>query len=899
MTGKYSKSKGIGDMINDKNEKITNTKEKCNHIANSYEEVSSDKGYSTEFLIYKRQLEKNHGKNLKQKEKNTKEKYNNPITIKEIRIALRKKKDTAEGKDNIRYSIYKLLPNEGLKLICKLFNIYWETGDIPQELKHAVTIPILKPEKDPKMAKSYRPISLTSHLGKLMETIINSRLVHHLEENNIIASNQSGFRKNRQTLDHIIRLTDTVEKCKQNDKLNIAVALDLEKAFDTVHRDGILIELKEKKIGGNMYNYIQSFLDNRTLQVRIGNEYSETKHIKNGVPQGAVISPTLFNMMINSIENNEELHKNTELGSFADDQAIWLKPNICIKRGGKLVSKVGQQSKTKQAIESAATTLVKNLNKKGFKVNVEKTQVIVFNSKREVTLNINGTNVTSKNEMKYLGVTFDKELNFSRHIDLVRNKATKSLNLLRYLAGRGHWGSTSKTLKVIYLNLIKSRLSYGEEVYNRAPKSKLDTLENIQRQALKCISGIHDRNASKHGLNILTGIPPLSIDRKIRINNLATRITANQNNPAKSIFQEETQLNAKKNIYTLRKEYEKIITQADIDNTEIVHATTDTPSWEHTQINIDSNLAKITQTNKDEHTQTRKKDIAEYMESNYKHHIKIITKGQRQQNKRGGGHTHINNTKMTIANRYTDNVDTTTTELQAILDAIRYANKKHKDEQLLICTNQLTVLREIELEGTNSRPDIIKNIYKEHQKAATIKNNNITIAWTPEELFQDQTDELNNQITKTLELTKEYNISEIGMTYKEIKKVHKTKIIETIWQKEYTNSTINHELKLLIPSVTTKIKISKQDRLINKLRINLFSSHYNTKICTTCQQNLSINHVLTTCQLFQETRRKLTTQLGKFKRTLNRQNILDPNLDPTTSHTVRQLVTEINNVYPI
>ena len=906
MSGKYSKKKGIGDMINDNNVKLTTTKEKCNYLAENYEKVSSDEGYSNEFLLRKKELEKTHGNFLKQKVKNTNERYNNPITIKEIRIALRNKRDTAEGKDNIRYSVYKLLPHEGLKQICKLFNIYWESGQIPQEFKHAITIPIIKPDKDPKKAKSYRPISLTSHLGKLLETIINRRLVHHLEENDIIRNNQSGFRKNRQTLDHIVRLTDAVEKCIQRGKLNIAVALDLEKAFDTVHRDGILMELKSKQIGGNMYNYIQSFLDSRTLEVRLDNELSETKEISNGVPQGAVISPTLFNMMINSIENNEEIHKNTELGSFADDQALWLKPNICIKKGGKLVDDLGRPSIPQKAIEAAATTLVKNLNEKGFKVNVEKTQVIVFNTPREITLNINGTKIESKPYFKYLGVTFDKKLTFSKHIDNLREKAMRPLNLLRYLAGKGKWGANSNTLKVIYNNLVKSKLTYGEEVYNRAPKSKLDTLENIQYQALKCITGIHDKAASKQGLHILSGIPPLSITRKIRINNLATRITSNTNNPAKHIFlDEEESVYKNKNVYTLRKEHKNISKEAQIENRDTTKTTTDIPIWDIQNINIDNSVYNLVQQNKNSQT-SPETNITEYIQNNYPNHIQILTKGQKHKERCGGGYTFLNQNNTSKTSRYTDNTSKTTTELQAILDAMTQFNNLYKDNQLLLCTKNRTAIQEIDLEGKNTRLDIVKKIYNEQQKAATTLKNNITILWIPDYIHAEKTLELSTEISKKLELE---SITSIGISYKEVKTVHHKQILTTIWQNEYTNSkhttgpkkgqTKHLELKHIIPSVTTAIKTDRNNRLLNKLRINLFYSQHKTKDCNTCQANLSIDHVLLFCKHFEETRTKLKSQLNKQHKQVTRKNILDPNIDTTTAQTVRKLIKEIDQMYTI
>ena len=98
--------------------------------------------------------------------------------------------------------------------------------------------------------------------------------------------------------------------------------LDLEKAYDTLWKKGLMIEIDKIGIGGNMFNYILHFLNNRTFQVKVGNKFSQTREQVNGTPQGAVISPTLFNIMINEIGKIEEQFKGIGLGSFADDTAI-------------------------------------------------------------------------------------------------------------------------------------------------------------------------------------------------------------------------------------------------------------------------------------------------------------------------------------------------------------------------------------------------------------------------------------------------------------------------------------------------------------------------------------------------------------------------------------------------
>ena len=236
-----------------------------------------------------------------------------------------------------------------------------------------------------------------------------------MKKNEIIKPEQAGFRNNRRTLDHLLRLTSDVETCINRKKINIAVALDLEKAFDTVHREGILVEMKKIGINGQMYNYVRSFLTNRTFQVRVEDTLSDIHVQENGTPQGAVLSPTLFNIAINTINTIKEKHTLVRSGLFADDNALWLKPEACVR-----ARKTGIQ-KSRKIIENATNDLIKELQSKGFKVNTEKTQIIIFNKQNknlELTeFKIDGKTIKPQNKIKYLGVTYNSQLKLKHHID--------------------------------------------------------------------------------------------------------------------------------------------------------------------------------------------------------------------------------------------------------------------------------------------------------------------------------------------------------------------------------------------------------------------------------------------------------------------------------------------------
>jgi retron-type reverse transcriptase len=188
-----------------------------------------------------------------------------------------------------------------------------------------------------------------------MERMVTTRLTWYLEKNLKLSNTQCGFRKNRSTVDHILRLTDTINKYNHNKGFTLAVFLDFEKAYDMIWRKGLFIKLHNIGIRDNMLNFISNFLENRTMQVRISDCLSTKRVIENGTAQGSVISPILFLLMINDLPNELE---EVESALFADDCAIF--------KAGKNINFLTK--KVQMAIDHAADWC----KKWGFKLSAEK-----------------------------------------------------------------------------------------------------------------------------------------------------------------------------------------------------------------------------------------------------------------------------------------------------------------------------------------------------------------------------------------------------------------------------------------------------------------------------------------------------------------------------------------------
>ena len=204
-------------------------------------------------------------KNIKKRLSSNNEEYNNPFNLDELKDAINKSHDTATGPDEIHYQMLKHLPPKSLKTLLAIFNDIWETGKFPESWELATIIPIPKPGKDHAEPTNYRPIALTSCICKTLERMINTRLVWYLESNNFISPVQSGFHSETFIRDGFVKKEHVV-----------AVFFDLEKAYDTTWKYGILRDLHEVGDKGRLANFVESFLANRSIQVRVGSTLSDT-----------------------------------------------------------------------------------------------------------------------------------------------------------------------------------------------------------------------------------------------------------------------------------------------------------------------------------------------------------------------------------------------------------------------------------------------------------------------------------------------------------------------------------------------------------------------------------------------------------------------------------------------
>jgi len=196
----------------------------------------------------------------------------------------------------------------------------------------------------------------------LYERILVSRLDFYFNQNAILNPLQSGFRKNRSTIDHIIRLQDNVLKDINNREHTLAVFLNFSKVFDMVCKNGLLHKLQEYGISGKIYKFVEVFLSDRKMQVWVGDALSEKVIMENGTPQGSIISPLKFNIMINDLPTPTD--KDNHAAIFADNSSAW--------SSGKSLPKIRSNS------QSYMDGVAKWSEDWGFKLSETKTTAVLF-----------------------------------------------------------------------------------------------------------------------------------------------------------------------------------------------------------------------------------------------------------------------------------------------------------------------------------------------------------------------------------------------------------------------------------------------------------------------------------------------------------------------------------------
>ena len=285
--------------------------------------------------------------------------------------------------------------------------------------------------------------------------------------------------------------------------------------------EGLLHKVIKLGIGRKMFEWIKQFLTNRSFQVKIEDAFSKTHHTKNGTPQGSVISPLLFLLMINDLPDTTE--GSTKKAIFSDDTDIW-----------KTRSDLHDTTRSTQNNLESIRERCKDWE---FIFSKEKTVAVIFSwrpSDDPPKLTIDHRVLIWKKEARFQGVIFDSRMTWASYINSVVDRCRKRLNLMRCMSGH-EWGADEGSLLQIYFAMIRSIIDYGCVAYNTASSTPLRKLDNIQNQAFSICCGTM-KCSSSAALQVECGEMLLALRRESFTSKYAVKVKAIESHPADDIL---------------------------------------------------------------------------------------------------------------------------------------------------------------------------------------------------------------------------------------------------------------------------------------------------------------------------------------------------------------------------
>lgn len=423
-----------------------------------------------------------------------------PQDIKEF---LQTRGNTAPGYDNIRYKHLQLLHNKHPMLLTNLVKACLKYQLFPNLLKRANLSILLKPNKNPHITTAYRPLSLLSCLGKILEYFISIRIKHHLQTHQNLHPHQYGFREGKSTEDTLHHLLQLVEDNQQENRYTLLVSLDIEAAFDSMTYQAIIQGALLLGLPMWLCTLLKSYLTNRIVHFE-----TATRVPEKGTPQGAILGPLLWNIGYNHILH--ELNTITPTLCFADDTLLVI------------------TAATLQGLEKKYTEilshLIPKLTEMDIRINETKTEpLLIYPSHRSqkdrdttgglIVLKTSPTSAATPllPHIKYLGIQIDEDMCFTPHIQYLYAKSIRMLQAIRPLMpNKG--GYTQKARTLMYKGTIGAIWKYCSTIYSHTlvQSKHAQIVDRIHRQVLLRVTRSY-RTVSYIPLTVIANWAPLRL----------------------------------------------------------------------------------------------------------------------------------------------------------------------------------------------------------------------------------------------------------------------------------------------------------------------------------------------------------------------------------------------------
>ena len=455
---------------------------------------------------------------------------NSEITIEEVKKAAQLLKNgKSPGVDNILNEYIKYSLGVAGDLYVSLFNMVFKSGIIRTCWSAGTICPIYKQKGKTTEPENYRGITLLSCLGKLFTSVLNNRLNDFTSANNIINVNQAGFRKGFATTDHIFTIKCLIDLYLSKGMKLYCAFIDYKQAFDTVWRAGLWRKIIQYGINGPFLRTVQSLYNAAKSCVTVNGQFSDYFSCSIGVRQGENLSPMLFSLYLNDLEDfllGEGFEGLKHLHTYSNCSYLKQTGHLLKLLVLLYADDTALVSDSAEGLQKGLDALASYCTTWKLQVNVSKTKVMIFERGKSKTnkpsFRYANKEVEIVNSYKYLGVTFSWNGHFNTAIRCIKDQGSRAMySLLR----RGRKLGLPKDIMFdLFDKMITPILLYGCEVWGCY---SMKGIEIVHKKFCKLVMGMPKRTPSKTVYSE-TKRKPLEIEVKSRMVSFWLKTATNQ-----------------------------------------------------------------------------------------------------------------------------------------------------------------------------------------------------------------------------------------------------------------------------------------------------------------------------------------------------------------------------------
>ena len=400
----------------------------------------------------------------------------------------------APGPDGIVVRCLQAASSSTVPILRGLFQRILALGAHPSTWKRAKVLPVPKPGADQSLPKGFRPIALLSVLSKVLEGVVKDRLTYLIETRDLLSAHQQGFRTSRSCDLALWRFVQSASSALSTRQRCVAVALDIQSAYDTVDHTALIWKLCRWQLPAYLVRWVRSFLSDRHACL-IVNDFELACSITVGLPQGSPLSPTLFLLFIDDLLH--QLESCVQLQAFADDILLWA---VLSYRGS-----------TPPCFQVALQLVASWSLEWGLTFNAHKCQALDITSLRAIQplqLDIGEVSIPQSDVFRYLGVWVDSRLRWRRHLQEVRKACITRLRSIRRLCAT-YWGLHPQVVAVLVRAIIFPKLFYGVSAWGAIVRYQrgLDPIQSVLRQAAILTLGLLRTTSAPKALAVCGWLP--------------------------------------------------------------------------------------------------------------------------------------------------------------------------------------------------------------------------------------------------------------------------------------------------------------------------------------------------------------------------------------------------------